>query len=236
MAFPVPTSVTESFSDSNTTSHAVALDQSTKAGDLLIMVFSVDGAPAITNIWTLLYKAAQGTTNSGAAFAKISTGSEASSVDVVTDSTEAFAAQVYRYSIGNWYGASIAAGVSVGTVVASPNTGSSSPDAPAVTASWGLADNEFITCLHNSTGGTITALPANYANDVRTNAGAGTATAGVVTARRELLAASDDPSNWTSSTTGMATVTNTIVVRPYESSPSPFTPINDSRRGNIWYR
>lgn len=235
MAFPVPTSVTESFSDSNTTSHAVALDQDTVAGDLLVMFFSVDGAPAITDVWTLLYKSAQGTTNSGAAFAKISTGGEAASVDVVTDATEAFSAQVYRYSVGNWYGSSIANGIGVGTAVASANTGVNTPAAPAVTAAWGLDDNEFITALHNSTAGTITALPDGFANDVRTNAGAGTATAGTVTARKEARVVTSDAVTWTSSTTGMATVTNTIAIRPYESSPAAFFPIN-TQRGNIWYR
>ena len=234
MAYPVPVSVTESFSNVDATSHLVTLP-SANAGDLLVMFFSSDGAPTITDVWTQLYKTAQGTVVSGAAYAKISDGNEAANVDVVTNTAESFAAQVYRYAVGNWYGASVAAGISVGTPVASANTGSSNPDAPAVVAAWGSQENGFLTVLHNSTGSTVTGTPANYTDSVNTNPAGGTATAGVVSLRRSLTAASDDPSSWTTSTTGVATVTNTIVIRPYESSPAAFFPIN-SQRGNIWYR
>ena len=234
MAYPTPVSVTESFSNVDATSHLVTLPAAS-AGDLLVMLFSVDGAPTITDVWTQLYKLAQGTVVSGAAYAKISAGGEAANVDIVTNNVESFAAQVYRFAAGAWFG-TLATGVSAGTPVASANTGVSNPDAPAVNAAWGAAENLFITALHNSTGGTVTGTPASYTNSVNTNPAGGTATAGVVSLQRALTAASDDPSSWTSSTTGMATVTNTIVIRPYESSPNSYTYIGGRPRGNLWYR
>lgn len=235
MAYPVPVSVTESFSNVDATSHLVTLP-SANAGDLLVMFFSVDGAPTITDVWTQLYKTAQGTVISGACYAKISVGGEAANIDVVTNNTESFAAQVYRYAAGNWYGASVTDGISVGTPVASANAGVSTPDAPAVTAAWGSQENAFITVLHDSTGSTITGTPTNYTDSVNTNPAGGTATAGVVSLRRSLTAASDDPSSWTTSTTGVATVTNTIVIRPYESSPNSWVNVGGKPRGNLWYR
>lgn len=209
-----PLDVTPTFNNTNATSHLVSMPATVVAGDLLLMFYTSDGAPTITDVWTQLYKQAQGTVVSGACYAKIADGTEdGGTVDVATSASEAFAAQVYRYGVADWFG-DIATGITVGTPLASANSGSNNPSTPAVNASWGSAANEFIVVMHNSTSATVSAIPSSYGDTVDTNSGGGTASGGVVTARRALSATGDTPGTWTTSVTGVATVTNSVVVRP----------------------
>lgn len=211
-------SVTESFRDSNATTHTVTLPDVVE-GDLWLMPFTADGGTTITapDGWTELSQLQRGTNLTGGCFAHIVTGDEGATVDVVTAASEAFAAQVIRYSVEDWCVGTIAESVAAGTPVQSTNTGVSNIDAPAVAPGWALdGANHYVTILHNSSGNGLAGTPASYTGVEQTNIGAGTATAGVATARRTLAVSSDNPGDWTSVGTSMSTVTNTIAIRPRE--------------------
>lgn len=211
VASPLILDVTQTIINANQLNHPIKMPTSVNPGELLLMVVSIDGNPVVTDPpgWTPLYDTAISTFVTGACWAKIADGSESNAtVDVVTDALEQAAAQVLR--ITQWAGT--LASVVAGTPLAVQTVGSTA-DAPAVTATWGVADNLYLATMHNSSATTIIAIPPNYTDVTKTNEGSGTAAGQVATCRRLLAAATDDPGNWQFANTAVSVVADTLVIR-----------------------
>lgn len=216
---PVVTSVTETIFSSDATSHNVAMPATTVAGELLLLAFTSDAAPTITDPsgWTMLYETPYSTAVSGALYAKEAAGTEGgTTVDVVTSSSEQAVAQVFR--ITDWFGD--LAGVEVGTAVAAPNTGVTTADAGTVTASWGADTNLFIAFHHASSGGYVNLTPTGYGNTLQTNPSVGTSAAAITSTRKGVNGATETPADWGASTTTINSVTNIVVIRPVGVVPA----------------
>jgi len=207
VAFPTVESTTGTQFSTSTTSHDVAMPATVNANDLLVMVCGWYSTAAQTTPdgWTLL-----GTNTKADIYVKKADGTEGgTTVDVVLNTARTGAVNVLR--ISGWYGD--LAGVEIGTW--SDSGGTSAPDPPSVTATWGSADNLWIafTCGTDDDA-TANAAPANYTNLVSTVSGAGTnAGAEVCTATRQNATDAEDPGAFELSESE-GTQTNTIVVRP----------------------
>ncbi len=141
--------------------------------------------------------------------ARVVAGGEGSTVNFNTGAAANGAVQIYK--ITSWWG-TIGTGISVGIV---QSTGGTTPDPPSVTASWGLEKNLAITGgVAGDDDQAWTGLPTNYSNLVSTLSGGGANDgASVGTARREIEAASDNPSSFTlASSEGY--VVQSVMIRP----------------------
>lgn len=209
---PVIESVTETAFALDATAHAVSMPATVNAGDCLIAGITVDGAPTITTPtgWKRYYSNANGTDLKGAMYAKVADGTEGgTTVNFATDSAENMAAQVFR--ISNWNGT--LAGIQVGTS-AQTSTGTT-VDLPAVTFYWGSSNTLCIGMCHSSTSQTVSSSPTDYTSSLRTSSADATTGAQIITARRSVTAASEDPGVFTfSGITGASTVYNTIAIAP----------------------
>jgi hypothetical protein len=96
--FPVVVTRTNSIHDTNATSHTVDLPASISADDLLIVLFSVDGAPSITwpGGWTEFKKKSNGTDVTFALAYRQADGGEGATITVTTGSSEKSAHASYR--------------------------------------------------------------------------------------------------------------------------------------------
>lgn len=176
-------------------------------GDRVFAFIEKDGTGAFTistTSWTSLAGAASAAHRVGV-FYKDLTGTE----DTLT---------VTHASEGtSWVTARIPAGTF--DPAQAPVTGTSlvattaNPDPPNVTAPWGAADNLFLTYYGWDGNNSHTAYPANYTVDQATNRWANTGGGGIAVATRELNAAGDNPGAATISAS-VATVSNTVVVKP----------------------
>lgn len=219
MAHPVVASITPSSRNTTATTHSVTLSGSEASGDLAVALISLDNqARAMTTItwpagWTeIAERILPAGTETGFAVAyRICDGTEGASVTVTTDTSETFAAQVYRYAAGNWHGTSA-------PEAASPSNGEdTAPNPPNLTPSWGAEDTQWIAAGTMDIGGTtVSAAPTNYTDLTATQSGTGFGDVEVYTARRDLNATSEDPGGFTVSTTAAWHAT-TIAIRPAAS-------------------
>lgn len=204
-----------------TTNYAVNLPATVSAGDLLLLLVAVDDAPAITGPggWQQLYSSNYGNFGAGAAWAKVADGSEGGAQATVTlDAAQSGCAQVYRIAAGTWNGSLANIGLSAVQVY---STSEDLPDVLTGTSPLGSGQNLFIATLHAADDDEVpTGIPANYGDQVTVvsgspppGPGAGNSGATLVTCRRELEAASDDPGTFVF-TTGEACLTCLIVVPP----------------------
>ena len=206
---PQVQSLTESTFASDTTTHNVSMPGAVSSGDLLLIIFVADAAPVVTTPsgWTALATFTHVT--KCVVFGKVASGSEGgTAVDVVTDTSEKAAAQVFR--ITRWSGE--LSGVEVGTSFADSGTSDINP--PSLSPTWNVDRNLWI-----AVGGwgnalrTISLYPVNYTNGVDTNAGSDTTGAALASARRSLYATSEDPGTMTLSAAD-SWYGFTIAVRP----------------------
>lgn len=195
MAFPTVAGTNGGNSGANTTSHTVNLPANIASGDLLIIVFGVDGNPTLTwpsganDAFTEVFNAANGVAcRLGVAY-RIANGNEPASVTVTTSVSEGSAHTTYR--ITGWHG-------TTPPEVATAATGvSANPDPGSLSPSWGNADTLWLAaCVHDVGTRTVSGYPTNYLNGIN-NRWNNTAGVGVGSAERQLTAASENPGAFT---------------------------------------
>lgn len=222
MAFPTVESITSSTFATAGTSHSVNLPATINSGDLLILFWCNRSSPTVTGPsgWTLKYAGdTSGNFGRGETFLRVADGTEGSTVTVSLSGTGREAcAQVWR--ISGWEGT--LASVETGTLVTASN---SNPNPPSVTASWGAEDNLFIAAIHGADDdATASSGPTNYTNVTNTVSGGGNNSgASVITARRNLNGATDDPGTFTL-TQNETHIVQTLVIRPSTSGNVSVTP------------
>ncbi len=207
MSFPTIAATNLGNEGSNSTSHVLNLPSGIASGHLLIMALAMDGNAVLT--WPAGWSVLSTSTNSGGDGTlevryRIADGSEGASITVTTDASERGSYITWR--ITNWHGTTPP---EAGTPVA----GTTNPNAPNVTASWGSADNLFIwVCGWGNSTQDISAYPSDYTVSQMTDSGSAAGLAGIAMAARELASASDNPGAATLGST--LSVANTLVVRP----------------------
>jgi hypothetical protein len=209
MAFPVVSSVANSNDTANTLSRNATLPASIVAGNLIVAFIAADLASSATTItmpagWTDKATQQFGSVVRCSVFARVADGTEGATVTITTSASEACA--WHFYNISSWFGA--AAGCEVGTPAAA---GSTNPDPPSLTPSWGAADTLWLAGAGNDGNVAVTAGPASYTNFVNTR-WANTAGCGVSSARRELNTATENPGVFTMTTEQW--VAHTVAIRP----------------------
>jgi hypothetical protein len=205
VAFPlVAARATGRTTTTDTTTHAITLPAGIVAGNLLLVVFSVDGSPTISintgvsgNNWNISTKVSYSTTVSSVYLWKIAEASNA--LTLTTSAVEQSSHVSFR----------ITGAVHVFGASASGSSTNSNP--PVDPAQWGTQDYLWIATRSGDSTIVATAAPANYLN-LQTIAGAGTSGASTNTAERSINGSSEDPGTFTSLTEQW--VAHTICVSP----------------------
>jgi len=176
----------------DTTTHAITLPSGIAAGNLLVVVFSVDGSPTVTvntgvsgNNWNKLGQASNTTVVTGAVFWKIAEGSDA--LTLTTSAAEQSSHITFRLTN---------AADLTGT---SANGSSTNSNPPSHTPAAGSDDYYWIATRSGDSTVVATAAPANFSN-LQTLAGVGTSSASTNTAERLFTGTSLDPGTFTSAT------------------------------------
>ena len=212
MSFPQVASITVyNGGGTQVTPHPIVMPATVNAGDLLLILFDMESgsSPTTPAGWNVVFGPTDGE-NAGSSYAvgyaKVADGTEdGATVNIGTTSTSFGIAHTYR--ITNWHGV-YATGVGAGT----PATGTdTNANPPAVTASWGVADNLFIACAAYYDDLNTSAAPSNYANLQYDECANSLAIPSIASARRELAAGSDDPGPFTQESGFW--VAETIVIR-----------------------
>jgi len=211
LAAPVVASVTETAFGTYTTNHYVNMPATVDVGDLLIVLFLNEGLATVTTPagWTEMASNSYYWFVRLSAYYKIAVGDEdGTTVNFVTSSNQEAAAQVYR--ITNWHGATPPeiSTAATGTDIA-PDPASLDP------AGWDIANTLWIVVAGQDRGdqtGT-TVYPANYTDGISTLSSTGTGSCRTLSARRLLIAASEDPGTFTIPVSEQW-VAFTIAVRP----------------------
>lgn len=201
-SFPVVQATNSGNTGSNAASYAAPLPASIQAGDLLLLLVSVNNTITLTTPsgWTQLFNTANGALRH-ACYYKTASGSEGSTVTVTGSGSAGWATNSYR--ITGHQGAPEAGTSATGT--------SNSPNPPSLTPSWGSAKTLWLAAVGNIVGGGTTATaPTNYGNQVTA---AASFSARCSSSRRELEASSEDPGTYALSAS-QAWVTNTVAIRP----------------------
>jgi hypothetical protein len=203
--FPTVAAVNGGYDTSADTEHTVNLPSGIELGDLLLVIFGVDGAPTITfpEGWTQLFEEAYGTQNKLKVCYRVADGEEGSSITVTTSISKRSAHTSYRIT---GYSGTPECGT------AAKGTGTT-PDPPSLNPSWGAKDTLWLAIEGNDGDNHATAYPANYTDgraDYVEFYGAGT---GVGSARRELNASSEDPGTFTISGWD-SWIANTVAIQP----------------------
>lgn len=205
MAFPsVAATNSGRTTTTNTTSHAITLPSGIVAGNLLLVVFSVDGNPTCsantaasgTN-WTKLGQSSNGSIVTGAIFWKIADGGDALTID--TSATEQSSHTSYRITGGYFVDGTAA------------NGSSTNSDPPNHTPSDSTQDYLWIETRSGDSTVVATAANGSFTN-LLTLAAAGTGGASSNSAERQLNASSHDPAAFTSASEQW--VSYTLAVSP----------------------
>lgn len=208
-AFPTITSTTTSEETANTASHTVSYPATTANGDLLILLFSNDGAsdtPTLPGTWGTneLTNGDQGGGGYAVSYL-IADGTEGGgSITVTTPSVEQSSAAMLRILAADWHGTTPPE-ILMGTasLTASPDVGSLSP-------SWGSEDTLWISLAFRDRGTfTVSTWPLP---DNQTNMLNGTSNQGAFSSD-ELAQASLDPSAWLWSVS-TSNIAGVLAVRP----------------------
>ena len=189
VSFPVVQSVTTSYSVSADTTHTVSLPATTVSGELLLVLFTTKSTGTATpSGWTSLWQYTAGGMGS-LGFYKTATGSDGSTVEVISGSGGPFSAQVFR--ISNWNG--------IENSSRKGSSGTSVPSFNALTPSWGSDKVLWIASVSASDdGATVSSYPASYTDGLSVIAPGGVnASCEIFTARRELEASSETPGAYT---------------------------------------
>lgn len=210
MAFPVvQTRATGRTTTTDTTSHSITMPASISAGDLLIVVFSVDQQPTCTasSGWTKLDQASNGTTVTQAIFWKFAAGGDTCTI---TTSTSEQSSHVSLRITG-------AAHINA----TSANGSSTNSNPPLQDDFWSTEDYLWIATRGGDSTVVATVAPTNFSN-LQSIAAAGTAGASTNTAERNLNADQLDPGTFTSATEQWVSYTIAVSpsARPYTSTES----------------
>lgn len=226
--FPESLSVTESATNTPSTTHNVALPAATIAGEMLVAFLEWNADTTVSGPGGGWVKLAGHSSSPGQSevWAKIATGADGSTATWTTSTSQAGAFHVRRIT-GNKGG--LVAGVDYDIAVNTAAT-TANPNPPSVAAGWGAANNLFICSAHYRGGNQVmSAYPADYTlgdYQVSTNGGGGGA--GVATAVRALAAASDDPGIFTLAASEFARCYSLVIaggdVAAPESIPAPTIP------------
>lgn len=200
MAFP-SIATTNQNNTSATTNHVVNLPASIAAGDLLLIFGHVGLAPTYPAGWTEISSVVVGSRTFSIAY-RIADGSEGASVTVTTASNAACRWITER--ITSWHGTTPP---EVGTAATGTST---TPDPPAVTPSWGSADNLFIASSAKAGGVGPTGFPTNYGTSQLDQFDSN---ADIAVAARQLTASTDNPGTFTYAASS-AWGAQTVVIRP----------------------
>ena len=209
MAFPSIGTPVVSSESSSVTTHDVTLPASVAAGDLVIAAVFLDGTPGNPSRftwpspWVELADQDISTVASMTVAYLIASGGETT---VAVTSVSAERSTHIAALVTGWDGSTPP---EISTVATGAST---TPNATSVTASWGSADNLFIT-LYGIDSGAPTAYPTNYSLAQTSTTTTPTSAAYGGLAARQLAAASDDPGAFTNSTSDNWAA-YTIVVKP----------------------
>ena len=217
MAFPgIPTVTETAIASPASDTVDIDLPASVSSGDLLVMAIRWFTSTSATTPsgWTAISSGAAAAANGYLGiYAKVAAGTEGGgTVSITTNFTPgAVTAHSFAIPASEWHGSiSDIEGASVAT-----NAGTTTPDPPSITASWGSDDNLFCTITgQHDDDVAITAAPTNYGTLVSTISGGGTNSGcSIGTAFRQYASASDDPGTFTLASTE-STIATTIVIRP----------------------
>jgi hypothetical protein len=198
MAFPQVASITQTAFSSGSTTHNVNMPATVSSGDLLLLIFGARTNPAITTPsgYDLISSGQAAGPAAGCfsgVYARIADGTEGGgSLSVSISLSRQAAAQVYR--ITGAYATT--AGVEAAFANVSP---SSNPNPPNLAPSFGGEDILWLAVACAADDDEVaTAAPTNY-TDLTQIASGGGANLGVsvISARRQLNAASEDPGTFT---------------------------------------
>lgn len=171
----------------NTTSHAITMPSGITAGDLLLIVFSNDGAGDAqinTGGWLRLGRAVNSTVVTGAVFYKFAEGSDTATV--TTSASEQSSHVVLRIS---------GAGVPTATSANGNSTNSNPPN-----IDMGTSRNHLWVATRSGDSTVVASVaPTSYTN-LQTQAAAGTGGASSNTAEYSTTSATEDPGTFTSAT------------------------------------
>ena len=209
MTFPTIAATNTSTDASGDANIVVNLPASIASGDLLVIfVRSVAGAGhnlTTPSGWTQLFHVGGGTAAVFAAYYKVASGSEGSTVTVTADQNIINSAHnSYRITVYN------------GTPEAATATGSSTtPDPPSLSPSWGADDTKWIAATGCGNATADLGAPTNYgglleALDSVFECGS---------ANRDLNAASEDPGTF-SNATNTSWVAATVAIRGASGHPA----------------
>lgn len=214
MAFPqIAAQNTYVSGSTKVTTHPVDLPASISSGDLLLLFLTVvdfGGVFAITTPsgWTKLYEVYNGSRfNRGAAYYKVASGSEGSTVNVVLNQNGRMAAATLRVTGHN------------SVVEAAPTNQANNGNPPSLSPSWGSADTLWLAGIHevatNNPGAPSGFTDQFFVNDTA----AGSDQNGLVDGNyREYTSSTLDPgvmSSGQSNTTGW-----TIAIQPEVVAPT----------------
>ena len=184
----------------DTTSHSITLPSDIQAGELLLVVFSVDSDPTCTDssgLWTKLGQTTSFTAITGAVLYKVATGGD--SLTITTSVAQQSSHIAFRVS--NFSGIPTATGFGGSGINFDPPLHNPGVSKPYLWIAAGSADTTVVASV----------APASY-SDLQTQAAAGASGASTSTAERVLFASSEDPGVFTSSTCSW--VSYTISVPP----------------------
>lgn len=201
----------------NGTSHVISTFPSgTTAGDLLVVVYSVDGSPTCSTTstgWDKIGQASNGANVTGAVFWKIATGSD--SLTITTSASERGTWVIYRIT-GHDPSAPIAGSASANGSSTNSNPPNVAPAAGSGAYLW------IVTRSGDANLVQATAAPTNYGalinSDESASGGAATATAW-----RKATASSEDPGTFTSGSEQWVSWTIAIAPEGTAEGSAPFT-------------
>lgn len=210
MAFPVVQTKNSGNTGATTKNHTINLPTGITAGDLLIVVFSVDTAPTITwpEGWTQIFFLAYSTNNTLDARFRRADGTEGATILITTLTNVGSSHTSYRIT-----GYNSASNPEAGTTTSGS---SANPDPPNLIPSWGAGENLWIaTYGWNDGRKTNSSYPANFTDNQIADGWNNSSGSGIATCTQNLVAPNIDP--------GLATlsgsikwIANTMVVRPIE--------------------
>jgi hypothetical protein len=220
---PFLESVTVTRFASDTTAHLVNMPAVVNANDGLVTFFGNDGTATVTNPsgWTERFTTSDATVRGGL-YLKTAVGNEdGTTVDFVTSAVEQATAIVYRFRQGTWTHA--VADIEAANAT-SGGVGSTTPDPPNLTPSWGSAANVWIAAHVHDVDRPLTVYPTDYWNHfvIAKNTGAA---ASQVSGMFRTTAASQDPATFTIGT-AEEWVATTVAIRPPSAAKvyPPFPP------------
>ncbi|MCC7290086.1 LamG domain-containing protein [bacterium] len=186
--FPKVEATSTGRDSTDATSHTITMPSGINVGELLIIVFSVDGNPTVTigsGNWTKLGQASNGTTVTQAIFYKVAEGSDTATVS--TSSTQEASHIVYRIS-------------GAGDTISGTSANGSSTNSNPPNHNPGTTNNYLWIATRGGDAQVVASVPpTNFANYKSIGAQNSTG-ASSNTSTRVHQASSLDPGTWTSTT------------------------------------